>query len=75
MLWLVLKEMYTDLVRMETVVQKSTLDWTIVRPPRLTDGPRTGHYHAAINEHLRKCWSISRINNPSVEGFVRCGQP
>ena len=29
---------------MEEIVQKSGLDWTIVRPPRLTDGPRTGKY-------------------------------
>lgn len=51
-LWTFLKEMYLDLVRMETVVKASTLDWTIVRPPRLTDKPRTGRYHTAVNGHV-----------------------
>ncbi len=58
-LWVVLKEMYSDLVRMETEVKRSNLDWTIIRPPRLTKGPRTGQYRTAINKHLSGCWSIS----------------
>ena len=29
--------MYTDLLRMETVIKQTDLDWTIVRPPQLTD--------------------------------------
>jgi putative NADH-flavin reductase len=33
-----------DATEMESIVQKSDLDWTIVRPPRLTDKPRTGKY-------------------------------
>jgi uncharacterized protein YbjT (DUF2867 family) len=31
-----------DLRRMEVIVRQSGLDWTIVRPPRLTDGPPRG---------------------------------
>ena len=61
-LWAVLKEMYTDLVRMESEVRKCNLDWTIVRPPKLTDGPHTGHYRAAVNMHLPGCWTISRAD-------------
>jgi putative NADH-flavin reductase len=34
----------TDASGMEDVFRKSGLDWTIVRPPRLTDKPRTGNY-------------------------------
>jgi uncharacterized protein YbjT (DUF2867 family) len=30
----------------ERVVMGSGLDWTIVKPPRLTDGPATGHVRA-----------------------------
>jgi hypothetical protein len=33
-----------DACEMENVFRKSGLDWTIVRPPRLTDKPRTGKY-------------------------------
>lgn len=30
----------------EALVKVSQLDWTIVRPPKLTNGPRTGRYRA-----------------------------
>ena len=33
-----------DASEMETTVMKSGLDWTIVRPPQLTDHPHTGKY-------------------------------
>jgi putative NADH-flavin reductase len=62
-LWMVFKNMYSDLVRMESLVSASGLDWTIVRPPQLTDAPRTGIYRNAINQHLPGCWSISRADN------------
>ena len=61
-LWLILKNMYTDLVRMETMVKASGLDWTILRPPSLTNGPRTGHYQVAVSQHLSRCFSISRAD-------------
>src|SRR5262249_31935863 len=62
LLWRLFKESYTDLVRMETVVKKSGVDGTTIRPPRLSDGPRTGRYNVAINEHLRRCFIISRAD-------------
>ncbi len=62
LLWAFLKEMYSDLVRMEALVRRSAVDWTILRPPRLTNGPRTGHYQVAVNKHLRKCFLISRAD-------------
>jgi putative NADH-flavin reductase len=33
-----------DATEMERTIQQSQLDWTIVRPPQLTDGPHTGKY-------------------------------
>lgn len=36
-----LRQAYADLRAMESAVRASGLDWTVVRPPRLTDGPRT----------------------------------
>jgi putative NADH-flavin reductase len=61
-LWAVLHEMYTDLVRMEELVKSSSVDWTIVRPPQLTDKPRTGQYKVSCNEHLPAAWAISRAD-------------
>nr|WP_310716119.1 NAD(P)-binding oxidoreductase [Nonomuraea sp. 3-1Str] len=40
---------FADMLRMEDVVRASGLDWTIVRPPPLTEGPRTGSYRSAID--------------------------
>ena len=61
-LWAVLREMYTDLMRMEELVKRSSVDWTIVRPPQLSDKPRTGHYQVSCNEHLPAAWAISRAD-------------
>jgi len=39
-----LRHAFADHERQEAVVRSSSLDWTIVRPPHLKDGPRTGVY-------------------------------
>jgi putative NADH-flavin reductase len=39
-----LRHAFTDHERQEAVVKRSSLDWTIVRPPHLKDGPQTGAY-------------------------------
>ncbi len=62
LLWFFLKNMYTDLVSMETEVQAYDLDWTIIRPPLLTNGPPTGRHHAAVNQPLSRGFSISRAD-------------
>jgi putative NADH-flavin reductase len=54
--------MYADLRVMEESVKGSNLDWTIMRPPRLTDKPMTGHYRVGINKFLKNCLSISRAD-------------
>ncbi|MDB5092678.1 MAG: putative NADH-flavin reductase [Candidatus Eremiobacteraeota bacterium] len=59
---LILKEHYKDLVRMESVIAESDRDWTIVVPPRLTDGPRTGRYREALDANVRNGQSISRAD-------------
>lgn len=48
-----LKHMYADLRRMEATVKASGADWTIVRPPQLTDGPLTGLYRTAVTHSLK----------------------
>ncbi|MCA9437111.1 MAG: SDR family oxidoreductase [Candidatus Omnitrophica bacterium] len=39
-----LRHAFADHERQEAVVKQSELDWTIVRPPHLIEGPRTGNY-------------------------------
>ena len=39
-----LRHAFADHERQEAVVKQSSLAWTIVRPPHLRDGPRTGVY-------------------------------
>ena len=51
-LWTLLRDVYSDLRDMEAVLRKSDTDWTITRPPRLTDGPLTGKYRTAIDRNV-----------------------
>jgi putative NADH-flavin reductase len=53
---------YADLALMEDILRDSGLDWTVVRPPRLTDKPLTGTYRVAYGQNLRGGWSISRAD-------------
>jgi putative NADH-flavin reductase len=53
---------YADLARMEDVVRDSGLDWTISRPPKLSDKPLTGHYRTAAGQNVRGGFSISRAD-------------
>ncbi len=57
-----LKNMYADLNKMEQLVKESDLNWTILRPPRLTNAPFTGRYRFAINGFLKAGLSISRAD-------------
>ena len=58
----ILRNMYADIRIMEKGVKESDADWTIMRPPRLTNKPATGHYRIAINSFLKNCLSISRAD-------------
>ncbi|MGI5159060.1 NAD(P)-dependent oxidoreductase [Microbispora sp. CA-102843] len=53
---------YADMALMEGIVTASPLDWTIIRPPMLTDRPPTGRYRAAAGHHLPDQKSISRAD-------------
>ena len=55
-----LRHMYADLRQMEALIKDSDLDWTIIRPPQLSDKTVTGHYRTAINSFLKNCLKISR---------------
>jgi len=51
-----------DASEMEDVFRKSGLDWTMVRPPRLTDKPRTGKYRVKEGHLPRFGFAISRAD-------------
>jgi putative NADH-flavin reductase len=53
---------FADLAEMEDVLRDSGLDWTSVRPPRLTDGPATGTYRTAPGQNLRGGTVVSRAD-------------
>lgn len=55
-------EGYADMARMERLLHASTSAWTVLGPPRLTDGPATGRYRTALNEPLRRAGKISRAD-------------
>jgi putative NADH-flavin reductase len=53
---------WRDLVAMEDVVRASDLDWTILRPPQLTDNPPTGRYRTRQGMNLRGGLRVSRAD-------------
>jgi putative NADH-flavin reductase len=53
---------YADLAVMEDILRSSGLDWTAVRPPRLTDKPLTGDYRTAYGQNLKRGVQISRAD-------------
>ncbi len=59
---LLMKEEYEDKEAQEQLIRQSTLDWTIVRPSRLTNGPRTGNYRMKSSLEFSLQSSISRAD-------------
>src|SRR5713226_9530792 len=44
----ILRKPYADFARMERLITSSSVDWTIVRPPYLSNGPKTGRVRAQV---------------------------
>ncbi len=57
-----LRKPYADLALMEDILRDSGLDWTIVRPPRLTNKPLTGIYRTASGQNLPRGFFIARAD-------------
>lgn len=57
-----LGEIYKDKDRQESVVRKSGLDWSIIRPARLTNGARNLQYRELVDLNHQKLGSISRAD-------------
>src|SRR5262249_47637328 len=64
---LLLGRVYDDKDVQERIVRNSKLDWEIVRPVILTDGPKTNTYRALIDPRDWRCGFISRAD---VADFV-----
>ena len=59
---------FWDKTRQEAIIRASDLDWTIVRPGALTNGPRRGHYrHGPRVGHW--LWTV-RIARADVAAFM-----
>jgi putative NADH-flavin reductase len=61
-----LKKAMEDKERQEQIVAASGLDWTIVRPGGLTNGPRTGRYRAGLDRTL----VAGQVSRADVAEFV-----
>ncbi|BCB76285.1 NAD(P)H-binding protein [Phytohabitans flavus] len=53
---------YADLALTEQILRESGLEWTVSRPPKLTDKPLTGHYRVALNRNIRGGFSVPRAD-------------
>ncbi len=65
---LLLRNVVTDHARKEGLIKRSALDWVIVRPPRLTNGPYTGRYRSG--EDVRERTLLASISRPDVADFM-----
>jgi putative NADH-flavin reductase len=56
------RDVYVDLAEMEDEVRRSTTEWTIVRPPKLTNKPLTGKYRTIVGGNVPRGYTISRAD-------------
>lgn len=62
----VLRKPMEDKERQEALVKASGLDWIIVRPGGLTDGPATGQYRAGVDPTI----TAGQVARADVAAFV-----
>lgn len=65
-MWTFLRKAIRDKEEQERIVRASGLDWTIVRPGGLTDGPRTGQYKFGTDPTIR----AGQVARADVAEFV-----
>jgi uncharacterized protein YbjT (DUF2867 family) len=64
---LFLGRVYADKDVQERIIRKSRLDWTIVRPTILTNGPHTGAYRVLVDPND---WTSGFISRADVADFL-----
>jgi len=57
-----LRNLFADLPVQEKLIKESGLNWTIVRPARLTNGPKTGECRSGEDIYIHPFTSISRAD-------------
>jgi putative NADH-flavin reductase len=62
LLWVFLKSVMKDKDEMEEVIEKSNLEWIVVRPSILTNGPLTGTYRKGHGLTVKGLPRISRAD-------------
>lgn len=58
----VFRDAYDDLAEMERLLAASAVDWTVLRPPNLTNKPGSGHYRTAAEANILDRYSIARVD-------------
>jgi len=64
---LILQRIYDDKSAQEEIIRSSGLNWTVVRPGILTDGPATGRYRVLTDT---KTWQGGFISRRDVADFL-----
>ncbi|NDL56082.1 NAD(P)-dependent oxidoreductase [Phytoactinopolyspora mesophila] len=57
-----LRHPFADMVRMEERIARSDVQWTVIRPPMLTDKALTGTYRMSIGKNVRRGYRIARAD-------------
>jgi putative NADH-flavin reductase len=57
-----LRHVNADFLATEQEIRASDLDWTIFRPPSLTNKPAKGSYRIATDRNLPRCFTITRAD-------------
>jgi uncharacterized protein YbjT (DUF2867 family) len=71
------RNLFADLPVQEKLIKESGLNWTIVRPARLTNGPKTGECRSGENIYIHPFSSISRADVADFlerSGFTRISE-
>jgi putative NADH-flavin reductase len=58
----ILRHSFADVRQMETLVRNSGLDWSLVCPPRLTNGKRSGKVRSNAERNVRGGFTIARAD-------------
>jgi putative NADH-flavin reductase len=56
------RDVYVDLAEMEDEIRRSATEWTIVRPPKLTNKPLSGKYRTIVGGNVPRGYTISRAD-------------
>jgi putative NADH-flavin reductase len=65
---LIFRNSSADHELIEAMIKSSRLDWSIVRPPMLTNGAPTGHYRSRT--HLKASSVIPRLSRADLASFM-----